>query len=128
MKQRTILFVGIKTYHPSLILPLFLGSASPQAVRKLLSLAEQSKTRPHTRQSPGAIRRGGSASGASGGGGSGGGHHERSHSDTPPLPAYHHSALLTSVDLNAESSSVTSLSNMPLRKTLTSGIYCLFLF
>ncbi|XP_073989793.1 rap guanine nucleotide exchange factor 2-like isoform X3 [Rhodnius prolixus] len=97
------------------------GSASPQAVRKLLSLAEQSKTRPHTRQSPGAIRRGGSASGASGGGGSGGGHHERSHSDTPPLPAYHHSALLTSVDLNAESSSVTSLSNMPLRKTLTSG-------
>lgn len=39
--------------------------------------------------------------------------HERSHSDTPtPLP---------SVALSAESSSVTSLSNLPLRKTLTSG-------
>ncbi|XP_014252109.1 rap guanine nucleotide exchange factor 2 isoform X4 [Cimex lectularius] len=88
------------------------GSASPQAVRKLLSLAEQSKTRP--RQSPGAVRRGGGPQprGAS---------HERSHSDTPPLPAYHHTALLSSVDLNAESSSVTSLSNLPLRKTLTSG-------
>nr|XP_023024047.1 rap guanine nucleotide exchange factor 2 isoform X6 [Leptinotarsa decemlineata] len=39
--------------------------------------------------------------------------HERSHSDTPtPLP---------SVALSAESSSVTSLSNLPLRKTVTSG-------
>lgn len=39
--------------------------------------------------------------------------HERSHSDTPtPLP---------SVDLSAESSSVTSLSNLPLRKNITSG-------
>lgn len=39
--------------------------------------------------------------------------HERSHSDTPtPLP---------SVVLSAESSSVTSLSNLPLRKTITSG-------
>lgn len=39
--------------------------------------------------------------------------HERSHSDTPtPLP---------SVDLSVESSSVTSLSNLPLRKTITSG-------
>lgn len=47
------------------------------------------------------------------GGGVGVGMHERSHSDTPtPLP---------SVDLSAESSSVTSLSNMPLRKTVTSG-------
>lgn len=41
--------------------------------------------------------------------------HERSHSDTPtPLP---------SVALSAESSSVTSLSNLPLRKTVTSGVY-----
>lgn len=40
--------------------------------------------------------------------------HERSHSDTPtPLP---------SVALSAESSSVTSLSNLPLRKTVTSGM------
>lgn len=41
--------------------------------------------------------------------------HERSHSDgtqTAPLP---------SVDLSMESSSVTSLSNLPLRKTMTSG-------
>lgn len=39
--------------------------------------------------------------------------HERSHSDTPtPLP---------SVDLSVESSSVTSLSNLPLRKNITSG-------
>lgn len=41
--------------------------------------------------------------------------HERSHSDgtqTAPLP---------SVDLSMESSSVTSLSNLPLRKTITSG-------
>ncbi|KAI5733462.1 hypothetical protein M8J76_012242 [Diaphorina citri] len=50
------------------------GSASPQAVRKLLSLSE-------------------------------------------PVTA----PLLSSVDLNAESSSVTSLSNLPLRKTVTSG-------
>lgn len=41
--------------------------------------------------------------------------HERSHSDgtqAAPLP---------SVDLSMESSSVTSLSNLPLRKTITSG-------
>ncbi|XP_075217382.1 PDZ domain-containing guanine nucleotide exchange factor isoform X2 [Lycorma delicatula] len=103
------------------------GSASPQAVRKLLSLSETSKTRPHQPRhpphpspspSPGAHRRTGVS-------------HERSHSDTPPLPPPHflpdhppphsHPPLLSSVDLNAESSSVTSLSNLPLRKTLTSG-------
>lgn len=39
--------------------------------------------------------------------------HERSHSDTPTLPL--------PVHLSAESSSVTSLSNLPLRKTVTSG-------
>ncbi|XP_055922123.1 rap guanine nucleotide exchange factor 2 isoform X3 [Eupeodes corollae] len=39
--------------------------------------------------------------------------HERSHSDTPtPLP---------SVDLSAESSSVTSFGNLPLRKNIASG-------
>ncbi|GLV34005.1 PDZ domain-containing guanine nucleotide exchange factor [Carabus blaptoides fortunei] len=115
------------------------GAASPQAVRKLLSLSEPNKTRPHQpRQPPNslgglaapqpspAVRRAPSATGSyssygshcstgSGGGGTGGGRamHERSHSDTPtPLP---------SVALSAESSSVTSLSNMPLRKTHTSG-------
>lgn len=111
------------------------GSASPQAVRKLLSLSETSKTRPHQPRhpphphpspspSPSSPRRVGGGRGHS---------HERSHSDTPPLPHYHpdhvptHPPLLSSVDLNAESSSVTSLSNLPLRKTLTSGEY-LFIF
>uniref|UniRef100_A0A1B6CBW2 Rap guanine nucleotide exchange factor 2 n=2 Tax=Clastoptera arizonana TaxID=38151 RepID=A0A1B6CBW2_9HEMI len=105
------------------------GSASPQAVRKLLSLSETSKTRLHQPRhpphphpspspSPSSPRRVGGGRGHS---------HERSHSDTPPLPHYHpdhvptHPPLLSSVDLNAESSSVTSLSNLPLRKTLTSG-------
>lgn len=41
--------------------------------------------------------------------------HERSHSDTPTLPL--------PVHLSAESSSVTSLSNLPLRKTVTSGMF-----
>ncbi|XP_037043277.1 rap guanine nucleotide exchange factor 2 isoform X8 [Bradysia coprophila] len=126
------------------------GTASPQAVKKILSLSEPSKTRPHQARhpggitgpvlplhhglhhplhhssvspspSPGAHRRMGSSSSA----GSmtysthtysqGGGRavHERSHSDTPtPLP---------SVDLSVESSSVTSLSNLPLRKNIASG-------
>ncbi|XP_022902879.1 rap guanine nucleotide exchange factor 6 isoform X4 [Onthophagus taurus] len=113
------------------------GSASPQAVRKLLALSEHTKTRPHqSRQPPPSlilnpvspsIRRAPSATGSyssygshsssvcSGNGGGNGTRamHERSHSDTPtPLP---------SVALSAESSSVTSLSNLPLRKTLTSG-------
>ncbi|XP_076264887.1 PDZ domain-containing guanine nucleotide exchange factor isoform X3 [Rhynchophorus ferrugineus] len=109
------------------------GSASPQAVRKLLSLSEPAKTRPHQpkqapthsvpiNQSSPAVRRAPSATGSyssygshsSSSSGTGGrAMHERSHSDTPtPLP---------SVALSAESSSVTSLSNLPLRKTLTSG-------
>ncbi|KAJ8976255.1 hypothetical protein NQ317_001889 [Molorchus minor] len=108
------------------------GSASPQAVRKLLALSETTKTRPHqprapttlinaTQPSP-AVRRAPSATGSyssygshssSSSGAGGRAMHERSHSDTPtPLP---------SVALSAESSSVTSLSNLPLRKTLTSG-------
>ncbi|XP_023310109.1 rap guanine nucleotide exchange factor 6 isoform X3 [Anoplophora glabripennis] len=109
------------------------GSASPQAVRKLLALSEPGKTRPHQpRAPPGhsinanqaspAVRRAPSATGSyssygshssSSSGAGGRAMHERSHSDTPtPLP---------SVALSAESSSVTSLSNLPLRKTLTSG-------
>ncbi|XP_066256512.1 rap guanine nucleotide exchange factor 6 isoform X3 [Euwallacea similis] len=106
------------------------GSASPQAVRKLLALSEPAKARPHQPRQPGipitqpssAVRRAPSATGSyssygshssSSSGAGGRAMHERSHSDTPtPLP---------SVALSAESSSVTSLSNLPLRKTLTSG-------
>jgi len=98
-----------------------LGSASPQAVRKLLSLSEPSKTRLHQPRyhmapSPGPptrrnVHQPPSVPATS---------HERSHSDTTPLnppPPL----LLSSVDLNAESSSVTSLSNLSLRKTVTSS-------
>lgn len=64
--------------------------------------------------SPGAPRRVGSGSRVP--------MHERSHSDTP-------ASLPPPVDLSAESSSVTSLSNLqPLRKTLTSGEYNCFLY
>ncbi|XP_043271613.1 rap guanine nucleotide exchange factor 2-like isoform X3 [Venturia canescens] len=104
------------------------GAASPQAVRKMLALSDPHKTRPYQPKhcppalpvpglalhagglepSPGAPRRVGSGSRVP--------MHERSHSDTP-------SGLPPPVDLSAESSSVTSLSNLqPLRKTLTSGI------
>ncbi|XP_023318481.1 rap guanine nucleotide exchange factor 2-like isoform X13 [Trichogramma pretiosum] len=104
------------------------GAASPQAVRKMLALSDPHKTRPYQpkhyappplpvpglgihsgiESSPAAPRRVGSA-------GSRAPMHERSHSDTP-------SSLPPPVDLSAESSSVTSLSNLqPLRKTLTSG-------
>lgn len=96
------------------------GSASPQAVKKLLSLSEPSKTRLHQPRyhmapSPGPptrrnVHQPPSVPATS---------HERSHSDTTPLnppPPL----LLSSVDLNAESSSVTSLSNLSLRKTVTS--------
>ncbi|XP_059489426.1 rap guanine nucleotide exchange factor 2 isoform X2 [Neocloeon triangulifer] len=65
------------------------GAASPQAVRKMLALADSSKTRPH--QPPRLLPPSPTGSRKSG--------HERSHSDTP-----------TAVDLSAESSSVTSLS------------------
>ncbi|OXU27302.1 hypothetical protein TSAR_016056 [Trichomalopsis sarcophagae] len=103
------------------------GAASPQAVRKMLALSDPHKTRPYQpkhcaaplpvpglalhssalEQSPGAPRRVGSGSNRVP-------MHERSHSDTP-------SGLPPPVDLSAESSSVTSLSNLqPLRKTLTS--------
>lgn len=94
------------------------GAASPQAVRKILALSEPAKTRPHQPRappppgpSPCAHRRVGSTSSSGSSCYHHGGRavHERSHSDTPtPLP---------SVDLSAESSSVTSLVNLPLRKT-----------
>ncbi|KAK9885869.1 hypothetical protein WA026_013744 [Henosepilachna vigintioctopunctata] len=108
------------------------GTASPQTVRKLLSLSDVNKKRPYqpapgmvinpSQASP-AVRRAPSATGSyssygshsstSSSGVGGRAMHERSHSDTPtPLP---------SVALSAESSSVTSLSNMPLRKNATSG-------
>lgn len=107
------------------------GTASPQAVRKMLALSEPGKTRPRPHQprhpgasvaavaggipsgfSPGALRRGTELAGSLAGSLAGmvaRASHERSHSDTP------------AVRLSAESSSVTSLSNLPLRKTLTSG-------
>ncbi|XP_063987673.1 rap guanine nucleotide exchange factor 2-like isoform X3 [Diachasmimorpha longicaudata] len=103
------------------------GAASPQAVRKMLALSDPHKTRPYQPKhcppihpvpgltlhasglepSPGAPRRVAAGTRVP--------MHERSHSDTP-------SGLPPPVDLSAESSSVTSLSNLqPLRKTLTSG-------
>ncbi|KAI5739235.1 hypothetical protein M8J77_016752 [Diaphorina citri] len=96
------------------------GSASPQAVRKLLSLSEPGKTRLHqprhqTSPSPGAHRRPPPPARLPPS-------HERCHSDQGGLYSSAVTApLLSSVDLNAESSSVTSLSNLPLRKTVTSG-------
>lgn len=142
------------------------GTASPQAVKKILSLSEPQKARPHHPRhfsqgfyhpnnnlnnnavlgsihhhnpiaytspspSPGVHRRMGSSSSAgsvpfsnqnqhttgflpNSGVISSRNAHERSHSDTPtPLP---------SVDLSMESSSVTSLSNLPiLRKNIPSS-------
>ena len=103
-------------------------------MRKMLALSDPHKTRPYQPKhcppalpvpglalhssglepSPGAPRRVGSGSRVP--------MHERSHSDTP-------SGLPPPVDLSAESSSVTSLSNLqPLRKTLTSGKSNHFLF
>lgn len=109
------------------------GTASPQAVRKMLALSDPHKTRPHQPKHPGQIQLGGLSVHSSGlepspgaprrvGSGSRAPMHERSHSDTP-------SGLPPPVDLSAESSSVTSLSNMqPLRKTLTSGEFQLVKF
>lgn len=101
------------------------GAASPQAMRKMLALSEPGKTRPRQPRhgsvasghptalsptpSPSAHRRGTAPAAVTPAAART--LHERSHSDTPTLP----------VDLSAESSSVTSLSNLPLRKTLTSG-------
>lgn len=103
----------------------FIGSASPQTVRKLLSLSEQCKTRPHQSRHtlsssvgphgrvPNVIKPPALLASA----------HERSYSDTSaPHPDFHSTALMTAVDLNAESSSVTSLSNLPLRKNLSGGM------
>merc|ERR550519_1449793 len=98
------------------------GANSPEAVKKLMSLSETSRSRKLPKQSksshnlspapsPLAVRRGsrgaagakvvisGGAAAARGDGGAGNKTHERSHSDTPVIP----------VSLTAESSSVTSL-------------------
>ena len=117
--------------HPKCILKL--GAASPQAVKKLLALSETSKTRPKAMPStPSPLSKGGHghAGGSIGGGGSGSGtssstaapttssstsstnhHHHQAH--------HHHHSLTNSVDLTAESSSVTSLPST--RKTQTNS-------
>lgn len=112
-----------------------LGAASPTSERKILSLAEAVKKpyhgpRPPTaasalsqsslspNPSPGALRRGPAPSiptVSSSGSSLVRVNHERSHSDIP----------VNSVDLNAESSSVTSLSSYAnMRKSHTSGKCC----
>uniref|UniRef100_T1J310 Rap guanine nucleotide exchange factor 2 n=1 Tax=Strigamia maritima TaxID=126957 RepID=T1J310_STRMM len=85
------------------------GAESPQAVRKLLALSEQTKIRPHQPNrnhhslsptpSPNSNRRRTERQG-----------HGRSHSDTP-------APTLLPVDLSEESSSVTSLNHLPIRKS-----------
>ncbi|KAH7981425.1 hypothetical protein HPB49_024005 [Dermacentor silvarum] len=98
------------------------GTDSPQAMRKLLALSDQSKVRPHqpprppASPSPGVKRRGSATVrdapapvvGASAS------CHGRSHSDA----GY---ASVQPVDLSPESSSVTSLNNLPLRKSHASA-------
>uniref|UniRef100_A0A1A9ZDR0 Rap guanine nucleotide exchange factor 2 n=1 Tax=Glossina pallidipes TaxID=7398 RepID=A0A1A9ZDR0_GLOPL len=132
------------------------GTASPQAVRKILSLSESTKKRPHQPfPRPPAVLPGNlpllsnphhlqghsfnpaatAALVASTPSPSPCSHrrlasgsnsvpatmvpvrsiHERSHSDTPAPPP------LPSVDLNLESSSVTTFRDLPLRKSVTSG-------
>lgn len=99
-----------------LIYFFFSGADSPQTVRKLLSLSEPTKVRPHQPSrpfttmtqslSPNAPRRRADRLG-----------HGRSHSDTT-------SPSVQPVDLSAESSSVTSLNSLPLRKFHPSGNVC----
>ncbi|KAG8191865.1 hypothetical protein JTE90_019800 [Oedothorax gibbosus] len=93
------------------------GADSPHAVRKLLSLSDQNKVRPHQpprghhhspSPSPSAPRRNQRGQG-----------HGRSHSDTVSNTC----PTVMPVDLSAESSSVTALSNLPLRKSHTSGSF-----
>lgn len=101
------------------------GSASPQTVRKLMALSEQTKTRPHH------SRHGLSSSVGPYGRISNvnirppallASSHERSYSDTTGSHQdFHSSALMSAVDLSAESSSVTSLSNLLLRKNIASS-------
>ena len=81
-----------------------LGAASPQAVKKLLALSETSKTRPKTMPStPSPLSKGH------------GGTHHHAHQ--------HHHSLTNSVDLTAESSSVTSLPSTRKTQTNNSGTY-----
>lgn len=91
----------------------FAGSASPQHVRKLMSLSEQSKIRPRPRPQPGIMRPPAPLNPS----------HERSYSDTTGSHPDYYSPALMSVDLSAESSSVTSLSKVPLRKNNANGEY-----
>lgn len=90
------------------------GSASPQNVRKLMSLSEQSKIRPRSRPAPAGLMRPPAPLNPS---------HERSYSDTTGSHADFYSPALLSVDLSAESSSVTSLSKLPSRKNITTSEY-----
>lgn len=100
------------------------GAASPHAVKKLLSLSEQSKTRPksalghhsHSPATPLSGRKGGSSSlvgaGSSSGNNGGGQQHSPSSAQGP-------NGDVCAVDLTAESSSVTSLPVM--RKVHNTG-------
>lgn len=96
------------------------GTDSPQAMRKLLALSDQSKVRPHqpprppASPSPGVKRRGSATVRDGPVVVAGAGCHGRSHSDA----GY---ASVQPVDLSAESSSVTSLNNLPLRKSHASA-------
>ena len=103
-----------------------LGAASPQAVKKLLALSETSKTRPKampSTPSPLSKGHGHAGGGVSGGGGSGNNSSTAapttSSSTTTHHQAHHHHSLTNSVDLTAESSSVTSLPST--RKTQTNS-------
>lgn len=83
-----------------------------------MSLSEQSKTRPRHRPLPGVIRPPAPCNPS----------HERSYSDMTGSHQDFYSSALMSVDLSAESSSVTSLSKLPLRKNITSGKFILIIF
>ena len=106
-----------------------LGAASPQAVKKLLALSETSKTRPKampSTPSPLSKGHGHAGGGVSGGGGSGNNSSTAapttSSSTTTHHQAHHHHSLTNSVDLTAESSSVTSLPSTRKTQTNNSGI------
>merc|ERR1719219_2587408 len=104
------------------------GAASPQAVKKLLALSETSKTRPKampSTPSPLSKGHGHAGGGVSGGGGSGNNSSTAapttSSSTTTHHQAHHHHSLTNSVDLTAESSSVTSLPSTRKTQTNNSG-------
>ena len=83
-----------------------LGAASPQAMKKLLALSETSKTRPKAMPStPSPLSKG----------------HVHGNGSNHPAVHHHHS-LTNSVDLTAESSSVTSLPSTRKTQTNNSGM------